>query len=149
MLYRSVYQIVNPFMSNSPLLLVVEDDEDDREFLQSVVEKSDHPCELIFAHDGQHALEILRDLSPQMIITDINMPRMNGLELLERLRSMQQWLHIPVLFLTTSQGEETVKEAYLQGANSYITKPSTQDGLVLIWDQIYRYWIELNKTAFN
>ncbi len=136
-------------MSDSPLLLVVEDDEDDREFLQIVVEKSDHPCELVFAHDGQHALELLKELSPQMIISDINMPRMNGLELLEKLRSMKQWIHMPVLFLTTAQGEATVKAAYSQGANSYITKPTTQDELAKVWDQLYRYWIELNQSALN
>ncbi len=135
-------------MSDSPLFLVVEDDEDDREFLQSVVEKLSHPCQLVFAYDGQHALELLSELRPRMIITDINMPRMNGLELLQRLRSKQQWIYTPVLFLTTSQGEETVKKAYALGANGYITKPSTQEGLNQIWDQVYRYWIELNQSVF-
>ncbi len=135
-------------MSDSPLFLVVEDDEDDREFLQSVVEKLDHPCQLVFAYDGQHALELLSELTPRLIITDINMPRMNGLELLQRLRSKQKWIYTPILFLTTSQGEETVKEAYSLGANGYITKPSTQEGLHQIWDQVYRYWIELNQFAF-
>lgn len=126
-------------------ILVVDDDKDDREFLELAFKEGGYPGDLIFAEDGEFAWELLQNqaLEPSLILLDINMPRLNGLSLLTRIRENTALKALPVLMFTTSEQEETIKKAYEQGANSYIVKPQTYQDLAQTWKQIYAYWAQI------
>jgi two-component system chemotaxis response regulator CheY len=80
---------------------------------------------LFEAGDGEEALGIMRQQQIHLVMTDINMPKMNGLELLERLKAEAQWKDIPVLLITTEGRMDTVLEAANKGAAGYVKKPFT------------------------
>ena len=80
---------------------------------------------------------------PHIVLLDINMPGMNGLEVLSRLRSHQTYHHLPVIMLTTSQAEHDVLQSYEKGANAFIPKPVSLDGMMEIAGQIEQYWFHL------
>lgn len=123
-------------MHTFPLVLIVDDDEDDQEFLKIVAEQSAFPCQLLFAQDGQQALELVASQHPDLVISDVNMPRMNGLELLTRLKTSTQWQQIPFVLLTTDASLETSDWAYAQGATQFVSKPNSQTELAQLWDQL-------------
>ncbi|WP_420153381.1 response regulator [Siphonobacter sp.] len=123
-------------MHTFPLVLIVDDDEDDQEFLKIVVEQSAFPCQLLFAQDGRQALELLAVEQPDLVISDVNMPRMNGLELLEQLKMSAQWQQIPFILLTTDGSEEASKRAYDRGATEFLSKPHSQVELAQLWNQL-------------
>jgi CheY-like chemotaxis protein len=130
-------------MPEKPIFFVVDDDDDDRDLLTLAWKEGNYPCELVFAEDGQNALEVLEQLEvkPSVMILDINMPRMDGLTLLERLKTSGKWREMPVLMLTTTDHAHTVQKAYSLGANSYIVKPNTYRDLYHLWDTVYQFWI--------
>ncbi|MDQ1089218.1 MULTISPECIES: response regulator [unclassified Siphonobacter] len=125
-----------------PLFLIVEDDEDDRDLLKLAYEEGDYDCELVFAEDGHQAIELLQQLHtlPSIALLDINMPRMGGLDLLEKIKSSSDWRKMPVLMLSTTSRSETISQAYSMGANSYIVKPNSFRDLHKIWDAVYHFW---------
>ncbi|PQA59993.1 two-component system response regulator [Siphonobacter curvatus] len=131
-------------MSIKPLFIVVEDDEDDRDLLQLACQEGEYNCELVFAEDGQHALEVLQSLKtrPSVMLLDINMPKMGGLALLEKLKNSSVWKEMPIVMLTTSDNEDTIHRAYGLGANSYIVKPTNFRGLSNLWDTVYHFWTD-------
>ncbi|MBV6647858.1 MAG: response regulator, partial [Cyclobacteriaceae bacterium] len=109
-----------------PIILVVEDDNSLRWFL------TEHLSELytvIYASDGKRGLEMARHYLPDIMISDIMMPKMNGLELCQLIKSDELTLHIPVVLLTAKVGEENEWEGLSYGANDYITKPFNKEHL--------------------
>lgn len=80
---------------------------------------------------------------PDLILLDLHMPRKNGRETLQEIRQDQRFAGIPVVVMTTSSASEDVYSSYTMGANSYITKPVSFEGLVRVLDVISRYWFEL------
>ncbi|MDQ1090113.1 MULTISPECIES: response regulator [unclassified Siphonobacter] len=134
-----------PTYSKPLVILVVEDDEDDRELLQIAFNEGDYKGELFFANDGEHAWQLLNDgsVEPSLLLLDINMPRLNGMELLEKLKSTLRFKALPVLMFTTSSNEGMVRKAYELGANSYVVKPQNFQRLSEIWDQVYSYWTQM------
>ncbi len=125
-----------------PLFLVVEDDEDDRDLLKLAYEEGTYDCELIFAEDGQSAIELLKQLHtpPSIVLLDINMPKMGGLALLQQLKSSSDWKKMPVVMLSTTAHNDTILQAYSMGANSYIVKPNSFRDLHKVWDSVYHFW---------
>ena len=125
-----------------PLFLVVEDDEDDRDLLKLAYEEGTYDCELIFAEDGQSAIELLKQLHtpPSIVLLDINMPKMGGLALLQQLKSSLDWKKMPVVMLSTTDHNDTILQAYSMGANSYIVKPNSFRDLHKVWDSVYHFW---------
>ncbi len=135
-------------MSGIPLILVVEDDDDDRLLLQTATRKSPHSCNLVFAQDGVDALKLLetmQDTIPDLILTDLNMPLMDGMELVKELKSSLHWTHIPIIMFTTSHTDSTKVQAYRESIDRFITKPPTFEGLQEVWEQLYQYWSQLPK----
>ncbi len=130
-------------MPVKPVFLVVEDDEDDRDFLMMACQEGAYFCDLVFAHDGTHALDLLEHHipTPSLIILDINMPKMNGMQLLEKLKESSQWKHLPIIMLTTSQDLQMIQDAYQLGANSYLVKPYSYQKVSELFDGLYSYWI--------
>ena len=111
-----------------PDVLVVDDSAAIRKILQRVLRQTGMEIRTIHeAGDGQEALEILKLHKPALILTDINMPKMDGLQLLAAVKAVEIWRDIPVVMITTEGGETKVGEAVKLGAAGYVRKPFTAD----------------------
>jgi len=109
-------------------ILVVDDSAAIRKILQRVLRQTGMSIGTIHeAGDGQEALEKLRRQRIDLVLSDINMPKMDGLQLLASLRSSAEWRAIPVVMITTEGGETKVAEALKLGASGYVRKPFTAD----------------------
>ena len=143
-------------MDMKPILLV-EDNPDDVELTMMALEQSRISNEVVVVRDGVEALDYLfgtgdfagRDTSvmPQVILLDLNMPRMGGLEFLLRLRAADQTRLLPVVVLTTSNEDRDKIDSYKLGANSYVRKPVDFNQFVEAVQQLGLYWMVLNKEA--
>ena len=118
-------------MKTEPLeLLIVDDSAAIRKILQRVLQQTDLPIAAVFeAGDGQQALDLLRLHHVNLVLSDINMPNMDGIELLRALRASAEWQHLPVILITTEGSPAKVAQAVELGATSYIRKPFTSDQL--------------------
>ncbi len=133
-------------------ILMADDDEDDRLLTLDALKESRVLNNLYCVEDGVELLEFLRregkytDPSdaprPSLILLDLNMPRMDGREALQEIKSDPALRSIPVVILTTSKEEEDMLRGYDLGCASYITKPVNFDGLVDLMRALGRYWIE-------
>ena len=111
-----------------PDVLVVDDSAAIRKILQRVLHQTGMAIHTIFeAGDGQEALEILKKQQVRLVLTDINMPKMDGIQLLGALKATPAWRDIPVVMITTEGGETKVGEAVRLGAAGYVRKPFTAD----------------------
>jgi two-component system, chemotaxis family, chemotaxis protein CheY len=109
-------------------ILVVDDSAAIRKILQRVLRQTGMFIGAIYeAGDGQEALDLLKEHPVRMILTDINMPKMDGLQLLAALKATPEWSNIPVVMITTEGGESKVGEAVRLGAAGYVRKPFTAD----------------------
>lgn len=80
---------------------------------------------------------------PDVLLLDLNMPRINGFEILNRIRKSERFAHLPVIILSTSESPEDIQKAYRLGANSFITKPSSPDAMTRLAKTFKNYWFEL------
>jgi len=111
-----------------PDVLVVDDSAAIRKILQRVLHQTGMAIHTILeAGDGLEALEILKKQKVGLVLTDINMPKMDGIQLLGALKSASAWRSIPVVMITTEGGETKVGEAVRLGAAGYVRKPFTAD----------------------
>jgi len=109
-------------------VLVVDDSAAIRKILQRVLRQTGMSIgEIYEAGDGQEALESLKTKSVSLVLSDINMPKMDGLQLLAALKNSTEWRAIPVVMITTEGGETKVAEAVKLGAAGYVRKPFTAD----------------------
>jgi len=129
-------------------ILLVEDDEVDVENVIRAFSENGIANPLFVAHHGEEALELLRrgaagdpqPLRPGLILLDINMPIMNGIELLARLKQDAELCTIPVVILTTSQEESDRNESFRHSAAGYIIKPVEYSEFVEVVRVVDRYW---------
>lgn len=138
-------------------IVVADDDADDAQMIRDAFAEcgfTGEECTFTFVEDGEQLLEALREHvrarqpgagERQLVLLDLNMPRMDGREALKAMKSNPDLRRIPVVVLTTSSGEEDVVRTYDLGVNSYITKPSRYTELVAIAKEIKHYWFELVK----
>ncbi len=131
-------------MNESPThsVFIADDDEDDRLLLQYAFTQHCPECHLRFAEDG---LVLLADLDqdsslPCLIILDLNMPRLNGLEALRVLRHSVLYQQTPIVILTTSSDEADKKLAYELGANEFLVKPLSLDSLGKMVQHLRKVW---------
>jgi len=112
-------------MKNTKTIYIADDDEDDRMLIRIAIENVIQNVTIVEAIDGAHLLSLInREVSShQLVIMDMNMPRMSGLETLAEIRSEDAISHIPVIMVSTASNPKLIKEAYIQGINAYITKP--------------------------
>jgi two-component system, chemotaxis family, chemotaxis protein CheY len=109
-------------------ILVVDDSAAIRKILQRVLRQTGMAIRTIHeAGDGQEALKLLESNKVDLILTDINMPKMDGLALLAALKRSAEWANVPVVMITTEGGETKVAEAVKLGAAGYVRKPFTAD----------------------
>ncbi len=133
-------------------ILLVEDNPADIKITQRALKESGAPVELLVVRDGQEAVDyLLRQgrhaegagwRSPDLILLDLNLPGMTGLEVLERVRSTPELRTVPVIVLTTSRRQEDVHDMYAAGANTYIEKPADFGRFVEVLRTIERYWLD-------
>ncbi|MEO9823154.1 MAG: response regulator [Paracoccaceae bacterium] len=128
-------------------ILLVEDNDLDVEILQRGLKKLGTPNSLVRARDGLEALQILTDdleknelPTPYVILLDINMPRMNGHEFLEKLRTTDSIKDARVFVFTTSDSKKDVGLAYQNNANGYIVKPDSSSELKDVLQVLQRFW---------
>jgi len=136
-------------------ILLVEDNPDDVELTIRAFRKSNIMNEVVVAHDGSEALDYLfgagpytsRDLSimPTLILLDLKMPKVDGLEVLRRMRANERTKLLPVVILTTSKEEQDIIDGYALGANSYVRKPVDFNQFVEAVRQLGLYWFILNE----
>jgi two-component system chemotaxis response regulator CheY len=109
-------------------VLIVDDSAAIRKILQRVLRQTDLPLgDIKEAGDGTEAVEILKDRTFGLILSDINMPQMDGLQLLARIKEMPHLKNVPVIMITTEGGQGKVLEAVQLGARGYVRKPFTAD----------------------
>jgi CheY-like chemotaxis protein len=139
-------------MSERPLVLIAEDDQDDRELILDAFKAARPTVNLEFVIDGQELLDYLqrdhgdasssaRSHHPAIILMDLNMPRKNGYEALAELKSDPALRPIPVIVLTTSRDEDDIRTTYELGASSFITKPTDNTELADVLDTLSKYWL--------
>jgi two-component system response regulator len=137
-------------------ILVVDDDDDDSTLTLSALDEMGLGRRTLRAHDGEEALELLfgRDpgLSaprPRLILLDVDMPGMDGLQVLAALREDPRTRAIPVVMLTASAGEEHVACSYELGANGYIVKPADFQDYTAAVVAAGSYWLAWNRTPLK
>ena len=137
-------------MLESAVILLVEDDPADVELTQYTIEKSKILIDLQVAGDGVEALAFLRREGkyadapkPDLILLDLNMPRMDGRTFLAEMRADDKLKAIPVVVLTTSQTEEDIHKSYHLGANCYITKPVGLDEFTKVVNAVEDFWFTI------
>lgn len=137
-------------------ILLVEDNPDDAALTLRAFRKSNVLDRVVVVSDGVEALEYLfatgshvgrntRD-TPQLMLLDLNLPRMDGLEVLRRMRADERTRLVPVVILTSSREQQDMLDGYGLGANSYVQKPVDFARFVQAVEQIKLYWLILNET---
>jgi two-component system, response regulator len=139
------------------VILLVEDNRDDEALTLRALTKNNVKNQVVVARDGVEALDFLfgtgthagRDLTemPQVILLDLKLPRVDGLEVLRRLRAEERTRLLPVVILTSSNEERDRINGYGMGANSYVRKPIDFDRFLEAVRQLSLYWLILNEPA--
>ena len=138
------------------IILLVEDNPDDEELTIRALNKNNIMNEVVVARDGAESLDYLfgkgkyegRDLSvmPEVILLDLKLPKVDGLEVLRQLRGNELTMSLPVVVLTSSKEERDLIESYRLGANSYVRKPVDFSQFTEAVRQLGLYWLVLNET---
>ena len=138
------------------LILLVEDNVSDIELTRRALRKSHIANELVAVEDGQEALDYLFGNAegakkekplPTLILLDLKLPRVDGLQVLREIRAHETTKRLPVVILTTSSEEHDIIESYNLGANSYIRKPVNFDQFVKAVQHLGLYWLMINQPA--
>lgn len=141
-------------MDEKPILLV-EDNPDDELLTLRALKKNNIANAIVVARDGVEALDYLfatgaqegqQPLRPQVILLDLKLPKVDGLDVLRRLREDEETKLLPVVVLTSSDDERDIVESYRLGANSYVRKPVDFEEFVAAVSQLGLYWLILNET---
>jgi two-component system, response regulator len=140
---------------NHKMILLVEDNPDDEALTLRALNKSKIANKIVVVRDGVEALDYLfctgayadRDPLelPQVILLDLKLPKVDGLEVLRRIRSDARTKMLPVVILTSSKEEQDIVNAYSSGANSYVRKPVDFNQFVEAIGQLGLYWLVLNE----
>ena len=139
------------------VILLVEDNARDEALTLRALKKSNIVNDVIVARDGVEALDYLfgtgahagRDLGvmPQMILLDLKLPKVDGLQVLQKIRADERTKRLPVVIFTSSSEEEDLIKSYNLGANSYVRKPVDFEQFLEATRQLGLYWLVLNQVA--
>jgi len=148
-------------MDNAVEILLVEDNEDDIELVLRTLRKNHIANKVVVARDGQEALDYIfgkqqtnnndkLEISnyPYMILLDLKLPKVNGLEVVKVLKSNEKTKLIPVIMMTSSTEEVDMIESYKLGVNSYINKPVNFMDFARMISELGHYWLLLNKRPY-
>ena len=141
-------------MTNDVILLI-EDNPDDEALTLRALQKNNIAHEVIVARDGAQALDFLfktgnyaqdHHENPQLVLLDLNLPKVGGLDVLSRIREDERTRLLPVVILTSSDEDRDLIESYSLGANSYIRKPVEFEQFMEAMGQLGLYWLVLNQV---
>lgn len=137
-------------------ILLVEDNAGDVMLIEEALEEGKVINNVSIAKDGEKAIQFLDKKgeysgveSPDLIILDINLPRINGFEVLQYVKESEELKHIPVIMLTTSSSEIDIAKSYNNHANCYVTKPVGVEEFLSAVSSIENFWIQLVKLSHN
>jgi two-component system response regulator len=144
-------------MIRGRIILLVEDNPDDLDLTIRAFERSQVLHQMVVARDGREALDYLfaegvyadRDpeLAPTVVLLDLNLPRLNGLDVLQRMRADERTRRVPVVILTSSKEEQDRLQSYNLGANSFVRKPVNFADFLAAAHQLGVYWLDVNVNA--
>ena len=139
------------------VILLVEDNADDEKLTVRALQKNNIANDVVIARDGVEALDYLfgtgphegrpQDSVPALVLLDLKLPRIDGQEVLRRIRACERTRRLPVVILTSSKEEQDLMNGYNGGANSYIRKPVDFTQFTEVVRQLGLYWLVLNETA--
>lgn len=139
-------------MNNQPILLV-EDNPDDVTFTMRAFRKNNISNQIVVAADGEQALDILLTekagpaLRPALVLLDVKLPKIDGMEVLRRIRADPRTQLLPVIVLTTSSEETDIVNSYRLGANSFVRKPVVFTDFLHAASLLGIYWLVINQPA--
>ncbi len=143
-------------MVRKETILLVEDDADDELLTRRTLKKNNIFNEVVVARDGEEALNYLLGdgsndgregaLTPEFILLDVKLPKLDGLQVLERLRDDERTEYLPVILFSSSREHEDVVEGYKLGANSYVAKPANFERFSEAMRYLGWYWLTFNET---
>ncbi len=132
-------------------VVIVEDDPNDAELIMRVFRKHNMVNKIVLLKDGAEALDFFfgsrANDHPKVVLLDLKLPKVNGIEVLQRLKSEERTKDIPVVVLTSSAEGQDVKDAYKYGVNSYVTKPIRFEEFANAVSELRLYWLLLNKPS--
>ncbi len=144
---------------NPKSILLVEDNPDDAALTMRALRRTAILTEVVWVHDGAEAMDYLfcagnyagRDaqMPPTLVVLDLKLPKLDGWEVLRRLRADHRTRYIPVVILTSSKEQEDIARSYRLGANSYIHKQIDFLKFTETVQQVKAYWLNLNETPFQ
>jgi CheY-like chemotaxis protein len=139
--------------------MIAENDEDDRALVKFAFAECKLPNSIHFVEDGEQLLDYLNhrgpyenpasSTRPDLILLDLDMPRMNGHEALKEIKGNPKLRSIPVVIFTTSKATQDINSTYSMGANSFIVKPVTYDGLIEVMNALAEYWFEITELPLG
>src|SRR5579862_1558306 len=137
--------------SEAKTILLVEDNADDEQLTLRAMRQSEVPNIIRVARDGAEALDQLfgpnaGSRMPDLVLLDLKLPKVSGLEVLQRIRKEEKTRSLPIVVLTSSDEERDIIESYSLGANSYIRKPVDFDEFIDAVRQLGVYWLSMNRT---
>ena len=140
------------------LILLVEDNPDDELLMLRAFKKNHILNRVVVARDGVEALDYLfstgeyagKDAEPlpQLILLDLKLPKLNGLEVLKRMRAEKRTKYVPVVVLTSSTEEQDIINSYDLGANGFVQKPMDFNKFVEVANQLGVYWLGVNRSVY-
>ena len=146
-------------MNNCPDILLVEDNPQDAELAILTLKRCNLADNLLHVLDGQLALDFLfaagasegRDVStqPKVVMLDLKLPKVDGIEVLRRIRANEQTKLLPVAIFTSSREERDLEETYRLGANSYLVKPVDFESFSEAVTNLGQYWLKLNEPPIQ
>ena len=136
--------------AESKTILLVEDNADDEQLTLRALRQSDIPTNIRVARDGAEAIDFLYGIPslplPDLVLLDLKLPKISGLDVLQRIRSEANSKGMPVVVLTSSDEERDILKSYELGANSYIRKPVDFDEFIDSVRQLGTYWLVMNRS---
>lgn len=139
---------------NDVEILLVEDNEEDAELTIRALKKNNLPIKLLHVKDGEEALDFIFckgaystrnfDQQPKMIMLDLKMPKVGGIEVIQKVKADEGTKSIPIVILTSSKEDPDIQKCYSLGANSYIVKPVGFENFTKTVSDLGVYWLSLN-----
>ncbi len=136
---------------NKVAVLLVEDNEDHAELARRALRTADSDCDIYHVKDGNEAIDFLDQKGdwtnikeipiPQLILLDLKLPKMDGIEVLKKIRATEKMRHIPVVIISSSDSPRDVAAAYNEHANSFVLKPSNFQDLEKLVTNLRDYWL--------
>ena len=136
-------------LRDSSTIVLVEDNPDDEALTLRALKRNGIVNDVVVLRDGQEAIDYLLKpgaITPDLVLLDLKLPRVDGLDVLKRLRAEQQTALLPIVILTSSNEDRDLVDSYRLGANSYIRKPVDFEQFIEAVRQLGLYWLVLNQV---